>query len=237
MKSLIKKISDSFLKEAMNSPQLLEDMASMEKYLSESYGNRVFIELLQNADDCGSKKIIFIRDGGDLVFANNGRPFNENDIMSICRSGASSKKRGESIGFRGVGFKSTTYLSSEIIILSNNVSFSFSKSICAKALNKKVDKVPTARIPFLVDYTPSTNVSKILNDGFTTVFVFKNAKLNEFSSEFEEINDGYFLFLRNIESCVVNINKTHYECKLSRMPHKYGELVQNLKSKRNWLNP
>lgn len=231
-----KKISDSFLKEAMNSPQLLEDMASMEKYLSESYGNRVFIELLQNADDCGSKKIIFIRDGGDLVFANNGRPFNENDIMSICRSGASSKKRGESIGFRGVGFKSTTYLSSEIIILSNNVSFSFSKSICAKALNKKVDKVPTARIPFLVDYTPSTNVSKILNDGFTTVFVFKNAKLNEFSSEFEEINDGYFLFLRNIESCVVNINKTHYECKLSRMPHKYGELVQNLKSKRNWLN-
>ena len=236
MKSLIKRISDSFLEEAKNSPQLLEDMAAMEKYLSESYSNRIFIELLQNADDCGSTKILFTQDGKDLIFANNGRPFNEKDIIAICRSGASSKVRGESIGFRGVGFKSTTYLSNEIVILSNNVSFSFSKTFCAKALNKELDKVPTARIPFLVEYSPSAYVKKLQKDGFTTVFVFKNAKLDEFTTEFDEINDGYFLFLRNIESCLVNIDKINYECKLSRIPHKYGELIQNLKTKKTWLN-
>ncbi len=236
MKTLIRKISDSFLEEAKNSPQLLEDMAAMEKYLSESYSNRIFVELLQNADDCGSTKIVFSRDSKDLIFANNGRPFNERDIIAICRSGASSKVKGESIGFRGVGFKSTTYLSKEIVIISNNVSFSFSKSICAKTLGKDIEKVPTARIPFLVEYSPSAYVKKLQKEGFTTIFVFRDAKLDEFSAEFEEISDGYFLFLRNIESCIVSIDKLNYECKLSRMPHKLGELIQNLKSKKTWLN-
>lgn len=35
----------------------MEDMAAMEKYMAESYGERIFIELLQNADDANSTKI------------------------------------------------------------------------------------------------------------------------------------------------------------------------------------
>ena len=54
---LIKKISDAFINEAVASPALLADMAKMEKYMAESYSGRVFIELLQNADDCSSTKI------------------------------------------------------------------------------------------------------------------------------------------------------------------------------------
>ncbi|WP_260985207.1 hypothetical protein [Bacillus pumilus] len=31
--------------------QLFTDMAAMETYMTESYGERVFVEMLQNADD------------------------------------------------------------------------------------------------------------------------------------------------------------------------------------------
>lgn len=56
LRSVIEKISNEFINEAVTSPKLLADMVAMEKYMAESYNGRVFIELLQNADDCGSKR-------------------------------------------------------------------------------------------------------------------------------------------------------------------------------------
>ena len=129
--NVVKSISEKFIKEASSSPQLLSDMAAMEKYMSESYNGRIFVELLQNADDCNSKRILVKQIGNDLLFANDGHPFTEKDVIAISRSGASSKERGESIGYRGIGFKSTTYLTDEIIIHSDDTNFSFSKSLMA----------------------------------------------------------------------------------------------------------
>ena len=125
MKQYIKSISDEFIKEAKSSPRMLEDLAAMERYMSESYDGRTFVELLQNADDADSTRVkVFIVDN-TLIVANDGRAFNENDIMSICRSGASSKQRGENIGYRGVGFKSATTISTEIVIHSADTYFTF----------------------------------------------------------------------------------------------------------------
>ena len=128
LKTIISNISNSFIAEAMASPRMFEDLAAMEKYMSESYNGRTFVELLQNADDAFSKKIkVFIVDNA-LIVANDGRPFNKEDIMSICRSGASNKERGNNIGYRGVGFKSSTTISTEIVIHSESTYFSFSPS-------------------------------------------------------------------------------------------------------------
>lgn len=56
---IVEKIHDIFLEEAKKSPILMSDLASMERYISESYTGRSLIELLQNADDaCASKLII-----------------------------------------------------------------------------------------------------------------------------------------------------------------------------------
>ena len=41
----------NLLNEAIASPNLLSDLAGLENYIAESYNNRSFIELLQNADD------------------------------------------------------------------------------------------------------------------------------------------------------------------------------------------
>lgn len=97
LKDIIKKISFEFINEAISSPNLLADMASMERYMAESYSGRIFIELLQNADDCGSTKICLKEICGNLIFANNGREFNENDVVSISRSGSSIKERGKKV--------------------------------------------------------------------------------------------------------------------------------------------
>ena len=127
----IVEISERFLSEAKNSLSLVEDMAAMERYMAESYSGRIFIELIQNADDCQSTRINLSQIGDDLYFVNNGKAFCTEDILSISRSGSSMKKRGESIGYRGVGFKSTTALSSDIYIHSGGSTFSFSKNIAA----------------------------------------------------------------------------------------------------------
>ncbi len=154
IRDTISKINSSFIAEAKGSPALLADMAAMEKYMSESYSGRIIVELLQNADDAHSSRVYITEKDGNVIFANNGRPFNDADVMAISRSGASEKKRGETIGYRGIGFKSTSFLSSEIIIYSNETAFSFSKTKTAEALGVDEEHVPTIRIPFLVDAAP-----------------------------------------------------------------------------------
>jgi hypothetical protein len=220
-KDTVEQISRDFINEALSSPRLLEDMAAMEKYMAESYGGRVFIELMQNADDANSTKIKLCEFAGNLIFANNGRPFNDKDVIAISRSGASSKQRGIHIGYRGVGFKSTTYLSNEIIIYSSETFFSYSKSICSQQLNKEKDKVPTIRIPFLLESNQVGSelvrfLEHLITEGYNTIFVFKNAKIDEFIEEIQGINSGFFVFLRNIELCEINVRELIFTYAISR---------------------
>ncbi|AQQ55311.1 DUF3883 domain-containing protein [Planococcus lenghuensis] len=213
LEQVIHKFSDEFLLEAKNSPQLFSDMAAMETYMAESYGERVFIEMLQNADDARATTFYITERNGHVFIANNGKPFDEIDVKSICRSGASEKKRGETIGYRGVGFKSTTHLSNTIYIHSNECTFSFSKSLAAINLEVKDEKqVPTIRIPFLVD-SVEDEIQETLVDlkrkGFTTIFVFYKARKEILLQEVDLIDADYFLFLRNIRN--VNIDVANYK--------------------------
>ena len=204
----VKSTSSDFLKEAMQSPQLLSDMAKMEYYMAESYSGRVFIELLQNSDDAKSSKVFVYQNGENLYFANNGKAFDEQDLIAISRSGASGKERGKTIGYRGVGFKSASSISDEIVIFSNDTYFTFSKSLCSKMLGMEQKDVPTIRIPLLLDDIPyiiKNDVEMLCRKGFTTVFVFKNAKIDLFLDEVKAIDTGHFLFLNNIAECCINI--------------------------------
>ena len=228
---LIKKISDAFIGEAIASPALLADMAKMEKYMAESYSGRVFIELLQNADDCNSTKIFISELNGNIIFANNGRPFDENDVMAICRSGNSNKKRGETIGYRGVGFKSTTYLTDEILIYSDKACFTFSKKICSQKLSIPEENIPMIRVPLLVETIDNGILAKMQEleqQGYKTVFVFKDAKIKEFIEELDQVDNGMFIFLNNIEECRIQIGAFSKNISLSRETDKGGCLVRFL---------
>ena len=67
----------------------------------------VLSELLQNADDAGATETSVRIDNGQFIFTHNGGDFVEEHLTSLCRFGYSNKRALHTIGFRGIGFKST----------------------------------------------------------------------------------------------------------------------------------
>lgn len=226
---IVKEVSENFIHEAKQSPQLLSDMAKMEYYMAESYSGRLFVELLQNADDAKSTRIISYYNNGNLYFANNGKPFDESDLIAIARSGASGKQRGKTIGYRGIGFKSASSISNDIVIYSANTYFTFSKEKSSKILNMKIEDVPTIRIPvFLneVDESISEDVELLKENGYSTVFVFKNVDIELYLEELNEIDDGYFIFLNSVYECVFDIAECEYKYEITRFTEMSSEHIE-----------
>ncbi|MFE3195412.1 sacsin N-terminal ATP-binding-like domain-containing protein [Nocardia sp. NPDC059240] len=122
----------------------------MEDLLADTYRNRVPYELLQNSDDAGSTTITITElDGGAWSWANNGRSFTTADAEALCRSASSTKRRGgDSIGYRGIGFKSLAAIASHIDVQSADVAFTFDRSIATGLLGEQSPSiVPLIRIP------------------------------------------------------------------------------------------
>lgn len=239
LKNAIVRISEEFLAEAKSSPRLLADMAAMEKYMAESYTGRTFIELLQNADDAQSSKICVKILNNHLYFANDGRCFEEKDIVSISRSGSSSKEKGTAIGYRGIGFKSTTYLTDSIIIHSDETYFTFSKLESAKLLNLPIENTPTIRIPYpltIIEEDIICEINRLTSEGYTTVFVFKNARIDDFRIEINEIEYGYFLFLNFVKRCTIQADGLNREYLIERHQRGLDSFITiGTDEKQTWL--
>lgn len=216
---IIKKLQTEFLKEAQNSPMLMSDLAHMETYIAESYHNRSVIELLQNADDANSSRFYIGKNQDSIVVANDGRFFNEDDVLSICRSGTSTKKRdGKTIGYRGIGFKSVVNLAERVHIISNSLRLTFSRELTNTVLNSDIP-VPLIRIPHR--YSPlaehSAIINNLINNDFKTIFIFENLKPNQLEEEINAFDSSSLLFLRNIKkvkfdtrtSKVINVKRSY----------------------------
>lgn len=239
-RDVVKTVSDSFLQEAQKSPQLIADMAKMEYYMAESYSGRLFVELLQNADDAKSTRIISYYAHGNLYFANNGKPFDEGDLSAISRSGASEKKRGKTIGYRGIGFKSASSVSNEILIYSSNTYFTFSKEKCAKLLKMPIDEVPTIRIPLLLEEVEKEigeDVEILKENGYSTIFVFRNADVSLYLEELKDVDEGYFIFLNSVYECVFDINDFSKKYVINRFTDSGNEHVEisNGECRTEWM--
>lgn len=88
---------------------------------AQEYGDRFLVELIQNAHDALSAssrdgKILVVLDEADgeygtLHVANTGEPFSAERFSAICEFAHSSKRPGESIGNKGIGFRSVLQIS------------------------------------------------------------------------------------------------------------------------------
>ena len=87
----------------------------------------VVSELLQNADDAGATEAAVQIDNDEFIFSHNGEDFNEEQFASLCRFGFSNKRTLHTIGFRGVGFKSTFSLGDEVRLLTPTLAVAFPK--------------------------------------------------------------------------------------------------------------
>jgi hypothetical protein len=208
--ALLSSVRDRLLAEAERSPGLLEDLAGLESYISESYHCRSLIELLQNADDAGSGSFSVYRDNGMVVVANDGREFTEADLESLCRSAHSAKDGGKTIGFRGIGFKSIVSFSSRVFVLSGELRACFAKELTQVALSAN-GKVPLVRIPHPIPAKDLPVVTAIFDraeqKGFRTVFAFACSSEQPLLDEVEEFVTSAVLFLKNLKKVRIALGR------------------------------
>lgn len=234
---LINVLHEQFLHEAKQSPVLLSDLANLEKYISESYSERSLIELIQNADDANATKFYISVISNDAVLvANNGDYFSRDDVISLCRSGSSTKKRkSNTIGYRGIGFKSIVNYTNNVHIYSGDMKFSFSKELTKKDL-PEIDNVPLIRIPHEFAGNKYLNeIHEVIEKGYTTVFIFET-KLNSLIDEITSFDESCLLFLRNIEFFTSKTSFTN-EINAKRLKNENLEMISisTSETRKDWL--
>ena len=88
----------------------------------------VVSELLQNADDAGATEASVRMEDGAFIFEHNGEDFREEHFESLCRFGYSNKRALHTIGFRGIGFKSTFSLGRRVELYTSTLSVAFDQT-------------------------------------------------------------------------------------------------------------
>lgn len=87
----------------------------------------ILSELLQNADDAGASEAHVSIENNRFVFEHNGEDFVEAHFASICRFGYSNKRALHTIGFRGIGFKSTFSLGDRVELFTPTLAVAFER--------------------------------------------------------------------------------------------------------------
>jgi len=88
----------------------------------------ILSELLQNADDAGASEARVSIENDRFVFEHNGEDFVEAHFASICRFGYSNKRALHTIGFRGIGFKSTFSLGDRVELFTPTLAVAFERA-------------------------------------------------------------------------------------------------------------
>lgn len=204
---ILTSVRDELLGEAKRSPGLLADLANLERYIAETYSARSFIELLQNADDAKATRFLVTRHGDWLVCANDGQAFSRQDFYSLCRSASSAKHRGETIGYRGIGFKSVVGVATSVHLLSGELCATFSRDLTQLCLGSHTP-VPLVRIPHALALNPNDPVLDLVRQleqaGYSTIFILGGLDAERAQDEFDQFDADYLLFLRHIDEAVLS---------------------------------
>lgn len=107
----------TFLDELANGTASYRTIQSLTQQIEHQYHERFVIELLQNAHDVLGKgddkrrsvELKVSREGGPhgaLYVANDGLPFQRENFIALARLGQSSKNPDDSVGNKGIGFRS-----------------------------------------------------------------------------------------------------------------------------------
>lgn len=122
----------------------------------------VVSELLQNADDARATKAALRIADGSFIFEHNGRDFVEDEFASLCRFGFSNKRQLHTIGFRGIGFKSTFSLGDPVEVRTPTLSVQFSKKRFTQpkwVTGESLDGLTTISVP-LASHTRKKELKK-----------------------------------------------------------------------------
>lgn len=193
------------------------------------YNGRQILELLQNCDDEGAKKILIKLDTdlNEITISNDGQPFSEKGYRSLFIANLSSKtSKRKYIGNKGLGFRSIINWSNSIEIQSNNISLIFSENNLTNSFDQLFPKELQSKIRdeenLSESITPLPFLSMpILNDIGKTEYVtsiivhYKDEFLEDIRRQVDKITSETLLFLRNIEEIHFEgfEDKVHINCK------------------------
>ena len=94
--------------------------------------DRMFFELIQNADDAAAKNgvLVYVKTYGDyMIIKHNGYSFDKDDFISITTAANGTKKANENkTGYKGIGFKSVFTDSAQVFIHTGGYKFKFDKN-------------------------------------------------------------------------------------------------------------
>ncbi len=145
------------------------------------------LELIQNAEDEGSKTISFTITNDHILVENDGEPFSSDDVFSICSAGQSRKEN--KIGFFGIGFKSVFNITKNPQIISGNYNFLLHDYIYPEP----ADQIPNSIKEF--DQSRGAFFSLPIN-------AKKDLDGKKLTQGLYEINERLMLFLHSLERIV-----------------------------------
>lgn len=145
----------------------------------------VISELLQNADDAGATWARIRCHQGHFIFEHNGDDFTAEQFKSLCSFGVSAKSRLLTIGFRGIGFKSTFSFGSRVELITPSLAATFEKE--RFTVPSWIEKFPS---------TPHTMIQIRFDDDIKA----RRAKIEQ---ERWAENPTPLLFFRNLQQLII----------------------------------
>ena len=108
----------------------------------------ILSELLQNADDAGATEASVRIENQTFIFEHNGEDFSDEHFASLCRFGYSNKRALHTIGFRGIGFKSTFSLGDCVKLFTPSLSVCFHRRRFTEPhwLSESIDTLGNTRV-------------------------------------------------------------------------------------------
>lgn len=209
-------------------------------------------ELLQNADDYplekNSVEIKFTITSNYLLLSHNGQPFNFQNVYALTGISQGDKRENkETIGFKGVGFKSIFKDSKFAIIKSGGFEFKFDESCFPRDAKR-----PWQIIPIWVENYDSEllNEQDFINGNVAIAIkpIEGDEKLRTIEKSYKNIlskvfrDDRILIFLRRIEKVIIKDSlDTEYNIEINKNKEKWfisnglkNVVVQD--SIRQWIN-
>ncbi len=150
----------------------------------------ILSELLQNADDAGASEARVSLENDRFVFEHNGEDFIEAHFTSICRFGYSNKRALHTIGFRGIGFKSTFSLGDRVELFTPTLAVAFERArftephwIDSRYLTSGTTRVEVAIATPLLRREVEKNLDEWLKSPVSLLFFKKIRRLRIGNSE------------------------------------------------------
>lgn len=186
-------------------PDEIERDLRNENETRDDYEGREVLELLQNAADqvdTGGKIYFGLKDK-ILTVANTGVPFNFSGVKSLMKSNLSSKKESNNtIGQKGLGFRSLLNWSQDISIFSDDLSIKFTEGYRNEFFKKAGIRQSTA-----VLVAPEI-IKSLDKKGYDTVIkinIIDETKILEVKRQLSCIDKYTLLFLDKIKELTVQI--------------------------------